>query len=104
MSQYSSSDMLKVPKLLFAPLEHPAAQMYVDLMYSALNYAVVNRHLIAYAIREAGKDVFGSKFEMTTLYDLMHNYAWEEKHERQSFLVHRKGATRSLLNLPLPCA
>lgn len=106
VSQVSSSDMVKVmrtlglgtadPKLLFAPLEHSAAQTYVNLMYSALNYAVVNRHLIAYAIREAGKDVFGSKFEMTTLYDLMHNYAWEEKHEGDSYFVHRKGATRSL--------
>lgn len=84
------------PKLLFAPLAHPLAQSYVDLMYSALNYAVVNRHLIAYAIREAGKDVFGSKFEMTTLYDLMHNYAWEEEHEGRSYFIHRKGATRAL--------
>ncbi|MDQ0896908.1 RNA-splicing ligase RtcB [Paenibacillus sp. V4I7] len=33
---------------------------------------------------------------MTTLYDLMHNYAWEEEHEGQSYFVHRKGATRSL--------
>ncbi|MDD9266095.1 RtcB family protein [Paenibacillus sp. GCM10023248] len=101
-----TSDMQKVmrtlglgtadPKLVFAPLAHPAAEAYVNLMYSALNYAVVNRHLIAYAIREAGKDVFGSKFEMTTLYDLMHNYAWEERHEGESYFVHRKGATRSL--------
>ncbi|UUZ92402.1 RtcB family protein [Paenibacillus sp. P25] len=84
------------PKLLFAPLAHDQGQSYVNLMYSALNYAVVNRHLIAYAVREAGKDVFGSKFEMTTLYDLMHNYAWEEEHEGESFFVHRKGATRAL--------
>lgn len=106
VSQYCSSDLAKMmrregvgtadPKLLFAPLAHPLAQTYVDLMYSALNYAVVNRHLIAYAIREAGKDVFGSKFEMRTLYDLMHNYAWEEQHEEKSYFVHRKGATRAL--------
>ncbi|UKS24451.1 RtcB family protein [Paenibacillus sp. HWE-109] len=106
VNQTCSSDMQRVmrqnelgtadPKLLFAPLEHPAAQNYVNLMYSALNYAVVNRHLIAYAIREAGKDLFGSKFEMTTLYDLMHNYAWEEEHGGQSYFVHRKGATRAL--------
>lgn len=106
VSQYCGSDLTKTmraaglgtadPRLLFAPLEHPAAQTYVNLMYSALNYAVVNRHLIAYAIREAGKDVFGSKFEITTLYDLMHNYAWEERHEEQSYFIHRKGATRAL--------
>ncbi|MCQ6563081.1 RtcB family protein [Paenibacillus mendelii] len=106
VSQYCSSDMAKVmrsdgygtadPKLVYAALAHPVAQTYVNLMYSALNYAVVNRHLIAYAVREAGKDVFGSKFEMSTLYDLMHNYAWEEEHEGQSYFVHRKGATRAL--------
>ncbi len=106
VSQYCSSDMAKMmkregigtadPKLLYAPLAHPLGHTYVNLMYSALNYAVVNRHLIAYAIGEAGKDVWGSKFEMRTLYDLMHNYAWEERHEGQNYFVHRKGATRAL--------
>jgi len=106
VSQYCSSEMQKAmralglgtadPRLLFAPLDHQAGRHYVDLMYSALNYAVVNRHLIAYAIREAGKDVFGSRFEMTTLYDLMHNCAWEERHEEGRYFVHRKGATRAL--------
>jgi tRNA-splicing ligase RtcB len=106
VSQYCGSLITKMmraeglgtadPNLLFAPLSHPLAQSYVNLMYSALNYAVVNRHLIAYAVREAGKDIFGSKFEMTTLYDLMHNYAWEEEHEGQSYFIHRKGSTRAL--------
>ncbi|WP_438447059.1 RtcB family protein [Gorillibacterium sp. sgz5001074] len=106
VSQYCGSLMKKMmhaaglgtadPNLLFAPLAHPQGQSYVNLLYSALNYAVANRHLIAYAVREAGKDIFGSKFEMTTLYDLMHNYAWEEEHEGQSYFVHQKGATRAL--------
>ncbi|WP_020617939.1 RtcB family protein [Paenibacillus daejeonensis] len=85
------------PKLLFAPLDHPEGQRYVNLMYSALNYAVVNRHLIAYAIREAFRDVFGTKCELPTLYDLMHNYAWTEQHDTEGELfVHRKGTTRAL--------
>ncbi|MFB6365336.1 RtcB family protein [Paenibacillus elgii] len=84
------------PRLIFAPLDSEAAAAYVHLMYSALNYAVTNRHLIAYAIREAFRDVVGSKFEMTTLYDLMHNYAWEETHDGTPLFVHRKGATRAL--------
>ncbi|MCS7463901.1 RtcB family protein [Paenibacillus doosanensis] len=106
VNQYCSSEIVKMmsrrglgtadPKLLFAPLDSESGQMYVNLMYSALNYAVVNRHLIAYAIREAGQQVFGSKFEMSTLYDLMHNYAWEEKHGKKTLFVHRKGATRAL--------
>jgi len=106
VNQYCGSEMVKMmsraglgtadPKLVFAPLDSECAQMYVNLMYSALNYAVVNRHLIAYGIREAGKELFGSKFEMSTLYDLMHNYAWEEKHDGKRLFVHRKGATRAL--------
>ncbi|MFC3771060.1 RtcB family protein [Paenibacillus sp. GCM10012303] len=84
------------PKLVFAPLDSPAAQSYVHLMYSALNYAVVNRHLIAYGIREALRDVMGTKVELSTLYDLMHNYAWEEEHDGEAHFIHRKGATRAL--------
>lgn len=84
------------PRLLFAPLAHPAAQRYVNLMYSALNYAVVNRHLIAHSIREAFRDVFGPRCEFRTLYDLMHNYAREETMDDRNVFVHRKGATRAL--------
>ncbi|MFC4306868.1 RtcB family protein [Cohnella boryungensis] len=106
VNQYCGSEVAKAmrqggwgtadPKLLFAPLHSEAGKAYVHLMYSALNFAVVNRHLIAYAIREACKETFGAKFEMSTLYDLMHNYAWEEKREGESLFVHRKGATRAL--------
>ncbi|WP_072335351.1 MULTISPECIES: RtcB family protein [unclassified Paenibacillus] len=106
VSQYASAELLKVmrrlglgtadPKLVYAPLDDPAAWTYVQLLYSALNYAVANRHLIAYAIREACREVLGTAFEMRTLYDLMHNYAWEERHEGVSHFIHRKGATRAL--------
>lgn len=84
------------PRLLFGPLDHPDARRYVHMMYSALNYAVVNRHLIAYAVREGFRDVFGPKCELRTLYDLMHNYAWEEDTPSGTKFVHRKGATRAL--------
>lgn len=79
------------PRLIYAPLAHPQAQRYVNLMYSALNYAVVNRHLIAYGVREGFRDVFGPKCELRTLYDLMHNYAWEENTSAGTKFVHRKG-------------
>nr|WP_051086680.1 RtcB family protein [Saccharibacillus kuerlensis] len=84
------------PKLIFAPLDSPEGRRYTNMMASALNVAVVNRHLIAYAIREAFLDVFGPSFKMNILYDLMHNYAWEEQHGGQDWFVHRKGATRAL--------
>ncbi|WP_091836185.1 RtcB family protein [Marininema halotolerans] len=84
------------PNLVFAPINTDEGQRYLNLMYSALNYAVINRHMIAYGVLEGMKEVFGSKVEMPVLYDLMHNYALEEKHDGKSRLVHRKGTTRAL--------
>lgn len=111
VSQICTGDMQKVmraagygsrdPKLVYAPLAHPAAQAYVNLMNAALNYAVVNRHLIGYAVGAAGQELFGSAFRMRTLYDLMHNYAAEERHGEAAYWVHRKGATKALPPLHL---
>jgi tRNA-splicing ligase RtcB len=106
VNQYSSTEVAKTmrklglgtsdPKLVYAPLDSEAGWMYANLMDSALNFAVANRHLIAYAVREAFRETFGSQAELRTLYDLMHNYACEESHGGESFLVHRKGTTRAL--------
>lgn len=84
------------PNLVYAPIDTEQGQRYINLMYSALNYAVVNRHMIAYGVREGMKEVFGSDFEMPVLYDLMHNYALKEFHRKRPMLVHRKGTTRAL--------
>jgi tRNA-splicing ligase RtcB len=84
------------PSLVYAPINTDEGQRYINLMYSALNFAVVNRHMLAYGVREGLKDVFGSDFEMPVLYDLMHNYALKEFHSNQPSLVHRKGTTRAL--------
>lgn len=105
VNQYCSTDVAKTmrklglgtadPKLQFAPLDSEAGDTYTNLMYSALNYAIVNRHLLAYAVREAFRDVLGPAAELKTLYDLMHNYACAEG-EADRYFVHRKGATRAL--------
>ncbi|CAH1215882.1 RNA-splicing ligase RtcB [Paenibacillus plantiphilus] len=84
------------PKLAYAPLDSEAGQTYTNLMYSALNFAVANRHLMAFAVRDAFRETFGSKAELSTLYDLMHNYACEESHGDEPLFVHRKGTTRAL--------
>ncbi|MBA4494905.1 RtcB family protein [Paenactinomyces guangxiensis] len=84
------------PNLVYAPINSEVGQRYIHLMYSALNYAVVNRHMLAFGVRAGLKDVFGSDFEMPVLYDLMHNYALKEFHRNQPMLVHRKGTTRAL--------
>ncbi|TNJ64350.1 RtcB family protein [Paenibacillus hemerocallicola] len=82
--------------LIYAPIASREGQTYLNLMYSALNFAVSNRHMIAFGVREAFRDVFGAGLEMPVLYDLMHNYALKEAHRNQPMLVHRKGATRAL--------
>lgn len=84
------------PNLVFAPIHSEEGERYINLMYSALNYAVVNRHMLAYGVHEGLKQVFGSDFTMPVLYDLMHNYALKEFHRKKPSLVHRKGATRAL--------
>jgi tRNA-splicing ligase RtcB len=94
------------PSLIYAPIHSAEGQSYLNLMYSALNFAVSNRHMIAYGVREAFREVFGEAMELPVLYDLMHNYALKEFHRNQPMLVHRKGATRALpaghfLNAPV---
>lgn len=84
------------PQLVYAPIDSNVGQMYMHLMYSALNYAVANRHLMAFGVKQALTDVFGRDVQTEVLYDLMHNYALEEEHNGERYLVHRKGATRSL--------
>lgn len=84
------------PNLVYAPINSPEGQQYLHLMHSALNFAVANRHMIAYGVQEGFRDVFGSDFVMPVLYDLMHNYALTEFHQNKGMLVHRKGATKAL--------
>ncbi|MCZ8519895.1 RtcB family protein [Paenibacillus caseinilyticus] len=84
------------PNVIYAPIGSREGQTYLNLMNSALNFAVCNRHMIAFGVQEAFREVFGEALEMPVLYDLMHNYALKEFHRNQGMLVHRKGATRAL--------
>jgi tRNA-splicing ligase RtcB len=84
------------PELMYAPINSVEGQTYINLMYSALNFAVTNRHMIAYGVQQAFQQVFSDTLETPVLYDLMHNYALKEPHRNQPMLVHRKGATRAL--------
>ncbi|MFD0589661.1 RtcB family protein [Paenibacillus sp. GCM10027627] len=106
VNQYCGSEVAKTmsklrlgsadPKLQFAPLDSAAGESYVQMMYSALNFSIVNRHLLGFAVREAFLDTLGKGIEFRTLYDLMHNYACEESEGEDAYFVHRKGATRAL--------
>jgi tRNA-splicing ligase RtcB len=93
------------PALIYAPITSEEGKAYLNLMYSALNVAVANRHMIAFGVQEAFREVLGEEIVLPVLYDLMHNYALKEFHRGQPMLVHRKGTTRALppghfLNVP----
>ncbi|WCN36397.1 RtcB family protein [Aneurinibacillus uraniidurans] len=84
------------PQLVYAPVNTQEGQQYINLMYSALNFAVTNRHLIAYGVQKGISEALNKEVRFSVLYDLMHNYALKEFHQNQPMLVHRKGATRAL--------
>ena len=68
-------------------------------MCASVNFAFVNRQMIAHWTRDVFKKVFGTNEGMNQVYDVCHNLAKFEKHnidgEEKEVCVHRKGATRS---------
>jgi tRNA-splicing ligase RtcB len=88
-------------ELCCAPIDSPEAKRYISAMYCAVNYAFLNRHIIAHWVKETFGSIFGKKVqdEMHTVYDVCHNIAKLEEHEvdgkRKKLWVHRKGATRA---------
>ncbi|MEM2974513.1 MAG: RtcB family protein [Candidatus Micrarchaeia archaeon] len=99
-------------ELCCAPIDSPEAKRYISAMYCAVNYAFLNRHIIAHWVRETFGSIFGKKVqdEMKTVYDVCHNIAKLEEHEvdgkRKKLWVHRKGATRAFWagRLEIPAA
>ena len=89
-------------ELAAAPAGSQLAEDYYAAMCGAINFAWVNRQLIAHRTREVFADVFGRPWEdmeMELLYDVAHNIAKREVHdvggEDRELYVHRKGATRA---------
>jgi tRNA-splicing ligase RtcB len=89
-------------QLVCAPVDSPEGRAYYGAMACAVNYAFVNRQVLAMGVREAFEQVLVGKvkdFGLFQVYDVAHNIAKFEEHEvngRQMRLcVHRKGATRA---------
>jgi tRNA-splicing ligase RtcB len=89
-------------ELAAAPAGSELAEDYYGAMCAAINFAWVNRQLIAHRTRTVFEDVFGEPWEslgMELLYDVAHNIAKKEVHEVDGepteLYVHRKGATRA---------
>jgi tRNA-splicing ligase RtcB len=71
-------------------------------MACAVNYAFVNRQVLAMGVREAFEQVLAGKvkhLDLFQVYDVAHNIAKFEEHDvegkRLRLCVHRKGATRA---------
>jgi len=88
-------------QLVCAPIDSPEGRSYYGAMACAVNYAFVNRQVLAMGVREAFERVLVGKvsdFDLHQVYDVAHNIAKFEEHTvdggRKKLCVHRKGATR----------
>ncbi len=95
-------------QLVCAPISSKEGQDYFGAMKCAVNYAFVNRHVIAHWVRETFAQVFGRDADslgMDMVYGLAHNICKVETHvvtgEKREVYVHRKGATRSFPTHPV---
>jgi len=86
-------------ELINAPIQSELGQQYIKAMAASMNFAFVNRQMIAHWVRDVFKKVIGSSDGMEQVYDVCHNIAKIEKHKidgsQKVVCVHRKGATRS---------
>lgn len=89
-------------ELVCAPIDSPEGRAYYGAMACAVNYAFVNRQVLAMGVREAFEQVLAGKvkhFDLFQVYDVAHNIAKFEEHDvegkRLRLCVHRKGATRA---------
>jgi tRNA-splicing ligase RtcB len=88
-------------ELVCAPIDSPEGRAYYGAMACAVNYAFVNRQVLASGVREAFEQVLAGKmrdWDLFQVYDVAHNIAKFENHQvdgrKMRLCVHRKGATR----------
>lgn len=88
-------------QLVCAPIDSQEGRDYYGAMACAVNYAFVNRQVLAMGAREAFERVLAGKvrdFNLFQVYDVAHNIAKFEQHDvdgrKAKLCVHRKGATR----------
>jgi len=93
---------LPARQLVCAPINSPEGRAYYGAMACAVNYAFVNRQVLAMGVREAFEQTLAGlveNFDLFQVYDVCHNIAKFEEHEvdgrKMRLCVHRKGATRA---------
>jgi tRNA-splicing ligase RtcB len=86
-----------VPKkweLAFLPIDSDEGQAYIQAMQYCVEFALANRYLMMYRVKEAVVDVF-SDTQFGEMINIAHNYAAMEHHFKTNVMVHRKGATKA---------
>ncbi len=102
MSKYGIK--VKDRQLACCPLTSKEAQAYLGAMACAVNFAFANRQFLTHQVRKVFEEVFGlgaRKMEMNLVYDVCHNVAKREIHQKKKVLIHRKGATRAFAGQPV---
>lgn len=81
-------------ELVYAPIDSPEGQAYIDDMSLGANFATINHLLINALVLEAFQEVFPG-IKGSLVYFISHNIAREEIVHGHKAMVHRKGATRA---------
>jgi tRNA-splicing ligase RtcB len=82
-------------QLAYLPADTDQGRAYLQAMNAAANFAFANRQGISALVRRALARTLGHEVGLSTLYDVSHNIAKLERHDREKLHVHRKGATRA---------
>jgi len=82
-------------ELSAVPFDSFEGQGYFAAMSAAANFAWANRQFIVYLVRKVWKKIMGVE-NIEQLYDVAHNIAKIETHNKNKLCVQRKGATRAL--------
>lgn len=92
-------------QLAAAPVHSKLGESYMEEMNCAANYAYANRSALTQRFRQALQAELGEAPETRLLQDISHNIARLEQHEVGGktclCCVHRKGATRALVDTPV---
>lgn len=96
MESATAKYKIKVPdrELAGVPFDSKEGQDYFKAMSAAANFAWANRQVIMHLVRKVWKKVIGQE-NIEQLYDVAHNIAKIETHNKNKFCVQRKGATRA---------
>lgn len=88
--------------LAFLPREVPEYRGYLNAMKFCMDFAEINRGVIADRVQEAFYEVLGVEYNEEMRFDTHHNFAAMENHGDDNLMIHRKGAVKADGMLTIP--